>query len=542
MLLSRTTRTLFTGVGTGRARDRQCAAGAGAGESGRHRARLRRSSAREFETRTRRQIAEGGVRVPRQQRADRHREGPPHRPRGHDPVRRHLRPQQPGRDSGADRAHADGGRRGRRVRARPAAAARRATPAPCSTTTSRRSIFDNPFRAIDSASASSRGRLTLRADQLVHRRQRPRVGEAAASLARERVRLGRQAHRRRRSDRAADDQFGAAAGAARARDRGRRGADDGGQSHFVSRPTRYVDVTAGYRQYDYDNRTPEFAMTQRVSYDNARLGRRSRRSIPSRSASLAARLDADLKLTPSGGISAGVGFTRLARGADASDLRVDDRQRRPPHVRHRRPPVVHAADEVRARPAPGRRHRGGRAGAGGHRRAARHASLRHRGARPESRDDPRIGDAGANVGVEPARWPPARTTTWRACSACGTTRIASTAPAWIYAPTERVVLGTSYSYERYNALSRSRQANPGVQFTDPSRNWATDATDRAHSWLAERRDRPNRRARSISGSATTSAAPAPATSTSPARWRIEPCPKRWSFPRRCRRRRRCLRR
>ena len=50
-------------------------------------------------------------------------------------------------------------------------------------------------------------------------------------------------------------------------------------------------------------------------------------------------------------------------------------------------------------------------------------------------------------------------------------------------PTERVVLASSYSYERYNALSRSRQANPGVQFNDPSRNWATDATDRAHSWL-----------------------------------------------------------
>jgi hypothetical protein len=50
-------------------------------------------------------------------------------------------------------------------------------------------------------------------------------------------------------------------------------------------------------------------------------------------------------------------------------------------------------------------------------------------------------------------------------------------------PTERVVLGASYSYERYNALSRSRQANPGVQFDDPSRNWATDATDLAHSWV-----------------------------------------------------------
>jgi hypothetical protein len=42
----------------------------------------------------------------------------------------------------------------------------------------------------------------------------------------------------------------------------------------------------------------------------------------------------------------------------------------------------------------------------------------------------------------------------------------------------------SYSYERYMSLSRSRQANPGVQVTDPSRNWATDAADRAHSIIA----------------------------------------------------------
>jgi hypothetical protein len=48
-------------------------------------------------------------------------------------------------------------------------------------------------------------------------------------------------------------------------------------------------------------------------------------------------------------------------------------------------------------------------------------------------------------------------------------------------PNDRVIFTTSYSYEQYNALSRSRQANPGAQFNDPSRNWATDATDRAHT-------------------------------------------------------------
>jgi hypothetical protein len=69
-------------------------------------------------------------------------------------------------------------------------------------------------------------------------------------------------------------------------------------------------------------------------------------------------------------------------------------------------------------------------------------------------------------------------------------------------PLETVTLHGSYSFERYHALSRSRQANPpaanaaisyetflalsalsnpGVQVADASRNWATDALDRAHS-------------------------------------------------------------
>ena len=48
-------------------------------------------------------------------------------------------------------------------------------------------------------------------------------------------------------------------------------------------------------------------------------------------------------------------------------------------------------------------------------------------------------------------------------------------------PGDRIQVGASYAYEKYTALSRSRQANPGPQFDDPSRNWATDAADRAHS-------------------------------------------------------------
>jgi hypothetical protein len=50
-------------------------------------------------------------------------------------------------------------------------------------------------------------------------------------------------------------------------------------------------------------------------------------------------------------------------------------------------------------------------------------------------------------------------------------------------PNNLVTLGASYSYERYNALSRSRQANPGVEFIDPRRNWAAEGTDRVHSMI-----------------------------------------------------------
>jgi MtrB/PioB family decaheme-associated outer membrane protein len=51
-------------------------------------------------------------------------------------------------------------------------------------------------------------------------------------------------------------------------------------------------------------------------------------------------------------------------------------------------------------------------------------------------------------------------------------------------PTDRVTLGFSYDLEDYHTLQWSRQANPGVQFTDPSRDWSTDGHDRVHSVLA----------------------------------------------------------
>jgi MtrB/PioB family decaheme-associated outer membrane protein len=48
-------------------------------------------------------------------------------------------------------------------------------------------------------------------------------------------------------------------------------------------------------------------------------------------------------------------------------------------------------------------------------------------------------------------------------------------------PREAVTLGATYGFERYATLQRSRQANPGPQFDDPTRDWSTDAAERVHT-------------------------------------------------------------
>jgi len=53
-----------------------------------------------------------------------------------------------------------------------------------------------------------------------------------------------------------------------------------------------------------------------------------------------------------------------------------------------------------------------------------------------------------------------------------------------YVPGAKVSVGGSYTYEHFTALQASRQANPGPQFDDPTRDWTTDSNDRAHTVTA----------------------------------------------------------
>jgi MtrB/PioB family decaheme-associated outer membrane protein len=53
-----------------------------------------------------------------------------------------------------------------------------------------------------------------------------------------------------------------------------------------------------------------------------------------------------------------------------------------------------------------------------------------------------------------------------------------------FVPGRMLSVGGSYQYEKYTALQASRQANPGPQFDDPTRDWTTDSADRAHTFTA----------------------------------------------------------
>jgi hypothetical protein len=49
-----------------------------------------------------------------------------------------------------------------------------------------------------------------------------------------------------------------------------------------------------------------------------------------------------------------------------------------------------------------------------------------------------------------------------------------------YSPSSAIAFGASYGHEKNQSSQKSRQANPGPQFTDPTRDWFTDMNDRVH--------------------------------------------------------------
>jgi MtrB/PioB family decaheme-associated outer membrane protein len=249
---------------------------------------------------------------------------------------------------------------------------------------------------------------------------------------------------------------------------------------LTSRPTRLIDFDVRYRGYQYDNQTPEFTITQRVGYDNAV----STLAAPKETEPFGLTrhtLDADVRFNiPQAGA---VGF-----GASRN---VEDRTHR----------IFESTSENGVRlsydlPS--------------YRVVTLRAKFEHTQKRGKG-DLAAIQEELSSVGEQPgmrhfdiASRDRNRATLIGSVLATPSVGLTFSVAAGkddyieslfglrdnahkVYSagldatPGEHVTLGASYEYERDKALSRSRQANPGAQFTDPSRNWAADGTDRTHS-------------------------------------------------------------
>lgn len=252
--------------------------------------------------------------------------------------------------------------------------------------------------------------------------------------------------------------------------------------NFTSRPMARLDVQARVRSYDYDNRTPEFGMTQRVAYDNSPSAVSP--AVHTEPFGIKRSLvDADARYAILPRFTAGIGYSRL--GEDRNHRVFSETTE---HVTRVTADVMNMRwVTLRSKYEHGqRRGRGLEDGVAGLVAIGEQPGMRHFDVANRNRD--RVTLVGGIV--------PGGSLSFTGSLAAGkddylqsefglrdnTHRVYSVGTD--YVPADNASFNLSYTFERYNALSRSRQANPGAQFTDPSRNWAADGTDRAHSVLA----------------------------------------------------------
>ena len=340
-------------------------------------------------------------------------------------------------------------------------------------------IFDNPFRALDAPTASSRGRLTLAPSNSfigvngLASMKLPYRSRATAYLS-----FGTLKD-------AGDPLVPLTINSALSPGPLDRLTVEGKARttavnlSFVSRPRRYLDVDVRYRAYDYDNQTPEFALSQRVPYDNSV----STVSPPIHTEPfgvLRHTFDADVRFTPTRRTTAGIGYTRLVedRSHRIFESTTDNVIRLTFDTLRYQWFTVRTKYEHAQRRGEGIEQGEAMLAAIGEQPGMRHFDV-------ASRDRDRVtvlatvipmGNLSGSVSIAAGKDDYSE-------SLFGLRDNTHTVygTGFDYLPADRVSLSMSYSYERYDALLRSRQANPGPQFTDPSRNWAADQADRAHT-------------------------------------------------------------
>jgi MtrB/PioB family decaheme-associated outer membrane protein len=246
---------------------------------------------------------------------------------------------------------------------------------------------------------------------------------------------------------------------------------------FTSKPANSIWFSARYRSYDFDNRTPVFHVANTVSYDSAvaafARGGTSPYSLTRRT------FDADASLTPVPYTALRVGYTReqINQTFRTFDTTTEDTVRL-------------SADAT------------------GVNWLTLRAVYEHAKRVGSGLDEQTLDDIGEQVSLRQfdisdrtsdrvsgiVQLTPLSSLSFNGTASVGKEDRPGTAfglrsnhnhtysVGVDFVPREAVSMGLSYEYETYDALQASREANPGLQFNDPTRDWMTDGADKAQTF------------------------------------------------------------
>lgn len=248
-------------------------------------------------------------------------------------------------------------------------------------------------------------------------------------------------------------------------------------STFTSRPRRALWFSARYRLYDLDNRTPPFSGEAMVVFDQ--VTRAIRESEPLGYTRHTLDLDASFTPRPWSALRVGYGREQADRTFRIFETTVDD--------------VVRASVDTTAGWLTVRAiaERAARRGAGfdeelleeaGEQPAMRHFDIADRD-RTRLTGLLQVAPNGAvAVSVSAAT---GRDDYKNSGFGLRDNRNQAYSASLDLTPRDEIAAGVSYTFEKYTALQRSRQATPGAQFFDPTRDWTVDTADRVHTAQAD---------------------------------------------------------
>jgi MtrB/PioB family decaheme-associated outer membrane protein len=248
---------------------------------------------------------------------------------------------------------------------------------------------------------------------------------------------------------------------------------------FNSRPTDRISFTARYNSYDFDNRTPVFHVANTVAYDTTveafTEGGTSPYSYMRRT------FDADVSVTPMKYVALRAGYTReqIDQTFRTFDTTTEDTERVSADATGLNWLTLRTVYEHAKRVGSGL-------------------------------DEQTLDDIGEQVSLR--QFDISDRTSDRVSALAQVTPVSQLAfngsvsagqedrPGAVFGlrsndnhsysagldfvPREAVSFGMNYTYEKYTALQNSREANPGAQFNDPTRDWTTTGNDTAQTFTA----------------------------------------------------------